>query len=53
MKRAMLLSAVCLLIACGKKEETVPQKTVAQQLQQQLDLDKAIVRSPPAISMYI
>ncbi len=49
MKRAMLLSAVCLLIACGKKEETVPQKTVAQQLQQQLDLDKAIVRTPPAI----
>jgi len=50
MKKAMLLSAVCLLIACGKKEEkTIPQKTVAQQIEQQLNLDKVIIRTPPPI----
>ena len=50
MKRAILLSVVCLLIACGKKEEkTIPQKTVAQQIEQQLNLDKVIIHTPPPI----
>ncbi|UCG52091.1 MAG: hypothetical protein JSW58_00635, partial [Candidatus Latescibacterota bacterium] len=51
MKRILVLLLVCLLVSCGKKEEKekAPPPTTAVWLEEALDLDKAIVRTPPKI----
>jgi uncharacterized protein YfaS (alpha-2-macroglobulin family) len=51
MKRILVLLLVCLAVSCAKKEEkkeTLP-PTTAEWLEEALDLDKAVVRTPPPI----
>jgi len=51
MKRILVLLLACCLIACTKKEEKqkLPPPEAAEWLEEALDLDKAIVRTPPPI----
>jgi uncharacterized protein YfaS (alpha-2-macroglobulin family) len=51
MKRILVLLLVCLAVSCSKKEEkkeTLPPST-AEWLEEALDLDQAVVRTPPPI----
>jgi uncharacterized protein YfaS (alpha-2-macroglobulin family) len=52
MKQLLLCLLVLTLVSCGKKEEEAPKppaETAAQWLAEALDLDKAIVKTPPEI----
>ena len=51
MKRIIVLLLVCLVFSCAKKEEKkeAPEPTTAEWLGDALDLDKAVVRTPPPI----
>ena len=51
MKRIIVLLLVCLVFSCAKKEEKkeAPEPTTAEWLGEALDLDKAVVRTPPPI----